>query len=734
MNTAQNHTYTDLLRLNAWMRKNADTWFLHCTTRTVQESKLFPVPAYMVVSYLQAFYRYPQLLRKLAAVITPEEVGDRLRECSTKGNIISLSCVPEFYLAGRQTLIELGLMRATDALDDLVFVEDFAERVNLAYHRNHAHVLPSDNNLRAQLLSERRLQVFEADAIGVRRGDRLHTALKKFMSTANQYALLSHCESRLGIWNHGPYRCRQQGGSNEEMLVRGFADMGECDLPWLDGIASRVTCNNLTIPTIMKDTHFNIVDDWASFEAQPAFDHDNIVAVGLYTSDFLSEGEIPVAMDNASAMAEFLDHEGEILAQATRELWKRMAGWSRDQMIDAGAMMYAAVAKDMFHVAGIYEPYDWFTIDARAQAIKPLLNDEYARDFLAELLGFISLPGQQGSSYSMSKWADAAGDMWTPVPYSVLNDTEFTATTGELSDGWTSLEHKSGPYLTTRGKLSLDEYNRLAQQFTPMNCQAPYRFLDDAWVRGHADSPLADELYALEQLHSRELKGRGAKLTRDDMNIIRAQFDPAIYRPSSSSDLIFLAVHGLCIKKSGTVDEVAALMRTPADNMAGAVSQAVENGFAQGSREQFVVTQAGRDWLDDHYPVFYAELRGAGEFCAAYDRFEVVNRELLDLMTRWQTVVVGGSSVPNDHSDEDYDSRIIDQLEALHERALPTLAIFADFEPRLSVYPELLEAAFEHVLDGQIDYMSGVKVLSYHTVWFEMHEDLLRILGRTRDA
>ena len=42
-----NHTYADLLRLNAWIRKNSDTWYLHCTTRTVQESKLYPVPAYM---------------------------------------------------------------------------------------------------------------------------------------------------------------------------------------------------------------------------------------------------------------------------------------------------------------------------------------------------------------------------------------------------------------------------------------------------------------------------------------------------------------------------------------------------------------------------------------------------------------------------------------------------------------------------------------------------------------
>ena len=62
-----NHTYADLLRLNAWIRKNSDTWYLHCTTRTVQESKLYPVPAYMTLSYFQAYYRFPELLRKIEA-------------------------------------------------------------------------------------------------------------------------------------------------------------------------------------------------------------------------------------------------------------------------------------------------------------------------------------------------------------------------------------------------------------------------------------------------------------------------------------------------------------------------------------------------------------------------------------------------------------------------------------------------------------------------------------------
>ncbi len=723
------HTYTELLKLNAWIRKNADTWYFHCATRTVQESKLFPVPAYMVVSYLQAFYRYPDLLRRLAAKMTPEEIGDRLRETSTKGSIISLSCVPEFYLAGRQTLIELGLIKTTDALDDLVFVEDFSERLNLAYHRNHAHVLPSDSNLRAQLLPERRLQVFEADAIGMRPGDRLHTALKKFMATANQYALLSHCESRLGIWNHGPYRCRD----NEEMLVRGFVDLGECDLPWLDGIAERVSYNNLTLPTIVKDTHFHIVDDWASFEATPAFDHNNVVAVGLYTSDFLSDGEIPVAMDNAASLAEFLEHESEILAQATRELWKRMAGWRRDQMIDAGAMVYASVAKDLFHVAGIYEPSDWFTLDARAQSIKPLLNDEYARDFLAELLGFISLPSQQGSPYSMSKWAKAPGDMWSPVPYSVLIDDEFTASSGAMRNGGTSLDPKGGRYLTTRGKLSLAEYNAAAAAFTPTLCTAPFRFLDDTWVRDHADSPLAHELYCIEQRHSRHLAGRGANVTRAELDALRARNDVRAPRPEGLDDPLFLAMHGLAVKKSGSPIDIATLMGADTAAINTALANAVAAGLAVTAQDKYIVSPAGRGWLDQYYSALCASLRSAPTFASAYNRFEVINRQLLALMTRWQSVTVGGATLPNDHADQAYDARIVDELDALHESAQPILASFSQHAPRLAVYGKLLETAYDHVLDGNIDYMSGVRVPSYHTVWFEMHEDLLRLLGRTRE-
>ena len=35
--------------------------------------------------------------------------------------------------------------------------------------------------------------------------------------------------------------------------------------------------------------------------------------------------------------------------------------------------------------------------------------------------------------------------------------------------------------------------------------------------------------------------------------------------------------------------------------------------------------------------------------------------------------------------------------------------------------------------DGEHEWVSDVRRDSYHTVWFELHEELLRIMGRERE-
>jgi hypothetical protein len=195
----------------------------------------------------------------------------------------------------------------------------------------------------------------------------------------------------------------------------------------------------------------------------------------------------------------------------------------------------------------------------------------------------------------------------------------------------------------------------------------------------------------------------------------------------------FTALHGLVLKKAGPAEEVAAVLGASEADVTPALDAAVAEKRAMAGRGKYMVTPDGRTWLDEQYPVLFADLRADPGADAAYTAFEKVNRELLALMTRWQTVTVGGEAVPNDHSDADYDARIMDELAKLDEEAGPVLDTFARLVPRLAVHRRRLSEALARASAGETDYVSGVRVASYHTVWFELHEDLLRLLGRTRE-
>jgi hypothetical protein len=195
-----------------------------------------------------------------------------------------------------------------------------------------------------------------------------------------------------------------------------------------------------------------------------------------------------------------------------------------------------------------------------------------------------------------------------------------------------------------------------------------------------------------------------------------------------------LALHGLAVKKAAGPPEVATVLGRGEPEVAHALQAAVAGGRAVGAQGTYMVTPAGRAWLDERYPDAFAEFRADPEASAAYERFEKINRELLKLFTDWQMMpAAGGERVQNDHADAEYDHEVIDRLGALHERAERVLDKFAELDPRLEVYTQRLDDAYDKVLAGNHDFVSGVRIDSYHTVWFELHEDLLRMLGRERE-
>lgn len=201
-----------------------------------------------------------------------------------------------------------------------------------------------------------------------------------------------------------------------------------------------------------------------------------------------------------------------------------------------------------------------------------------------------------------------------------------------------------------------------------------------------------------------------------------------------TDDLELLALHGLAVKKAGGPDAVAAVLGVDPAAVSAALDAAVAAGRAIGAQGTFMVTPPGREWLAERYPEAFAALRADPEATAAYERFERINRELLALFTDWQMMPApGGERVPNDHTDDDYDTGVIDRLGRQHERAEKVLDRFAALVPRMGEYRRRLDHAYDMALAGEREWVSGARIDSYHTVWFELHEDLLRMLGRERE-
>ena len=153
----------------------------------------------------------------------------------------------------------------------------------------------------------------------------------------------------------------------------------------------------------------------------------------------------------------------------------------------------------------------------------------------------------------------------------------------------------------------------------------------------------------------------------------------------------------------------------------------VAEGFAVLRRDVLVLTPAGRAEADARFCLVGRP--GHEHVQAAYDRFGPLNRKLLAICTDWQ-VRPGG--VPNDHRDSVYDWGVIDRLVTLDEQVGPVVRTLGKRVDRFVRYRERLREARRRVADGDSDWLLSPRIDSYHTVWMQLHEDLLLGLGIQR--
>lgn len=207
----------------------------------------------------------------------------------------------------------------------------------------------------------------------------------------------------------------------------------------------------------------------------------------------------------------------------------------------------------------------------------------------------------------------------------------------------------------------------------------------------------------------------------------------AVAHPSEPT---FLVLHGLRLKgfaDAGAIAATSGLTPEEVDKVLPTLQADELVLHRDGRITGWALTPAGRG---RHAELLAAELEASSsrdKVDAAYRRFLEINNELLSVCTAWQLRSDGGGEpVPNDHADAAYDGQVIERLAEVDHAVAPVCDDLANVLERFDRYSDRLRSAVERVKAGETEWFTKPMIDSYHTVWFELHEDLLVTLGIER--
>jgi pyruvate,orthophosphate dikinase len=185
----------------------------------------------------------------------------------------------------------------------------------------------------------------------------------------------------------------------------------------------------------------------------------------------------------------------------------------------------------------------------------------------------------------------------------------------------------------------------------------------------------------------------------------------------------------LCVKGRATHGALGAAVE--ADPTA-AIAELEAAGLVESTKLGYRATDLGRSRADELYA--YERERACGVIDDVYESFVPINDDVKQIVTDWQMRQVGGELTVNDHSDSRHDERVIARLRRTDGKVSTALAPLSDALNRFDLYPRRLRRALTLIDEGDHSMLAAPLKDSYHTVWFELHEELIILSGRSRSA
>lgn len=325
--------------------------------RTSYSSQLIPVTPYIVVACAEAFYRYPEMMRRIDAVLPAEEIGITGHRPGSNVNSVYLWSIANFWLLGRKIITSMD-----PSLDDpeaAYTVLDFWERAATAFRGDGTRQAWDAGGI-VRPYGREVLDTLLAGVVPVT-DDTSRSNIKQLNATLVNYLFLLYFDTRVGSGDTGPYELPD----GRVLLVRDFYRMGQSDFWWSD-VAAEVPYQYLTAVLILEGVEM-AVSDFGSARTEPEDYLDHVVGFGLFTTDTPDRSLVPVPTD-------VIDPLVATVRRVQARHYRNIVGMSRDEMIRCGAYVYFTFLRPFAEAAGIADELDWSVPKALADPVYDLLS------------------------------------------------------------------------------------------------------------------------------------------------------------------------------------------------------------------------------------------------------------------------------------------------------------------------------------------------------------------------
>jgi hypothetical protein len=329
--------------VNEWLQFHGRISGAMTAERTALESALIPVTAYILVACVEAYRRYPDMMRTIAAACPPEELGALGRQPGNQIDAVHLWSIANLPLVIRQALGPFGMIDPADDLDRLSTIFDFWAPAAHAF-RADGHHQAYDAGLVVPRYGTEVVDRLVAGSVAVT-DEALRRQIAKTNALLTSFLFLLYFDTRAGYQDSGPYPL----ADGRTMLVRDFNEFGVGYFPWSAEVCAEIPHSNLTCAFVLDDVAVT-ANDWGTSTTDPVDYFSRLSAFGFFDS---TGGELtPVPLSELGDIA-------ATTKRAQSALYRLIAGMSRKEKIDAGAFVYFTFLRPFALAAGVADVLDW---------------------------------------------------------------------------------------------------------------------------------------------------------------------------------------------------------------------------------------------------------------------------------------------------------------------------------------------------------------------------------------